>query len=89
MFYYHFFLLDFRVSYIINNLYVTCLGVFNFLSMKVSNRKYNKLLVNIGLTIERARDNAIKAINRELVKSNWEIGRHIVEYEQDGNERAE
>lgn len=57
--------------------------------MKVSNRKYNKLLLNIGLTIERAREDAVKAINRELVKSNWEIGRHIVEYEQDGNERAE
>lgn len=57
--------------------------------MKISKRKYDKLLVNIGLTIEKARENAIKAINRELVKSNWEIGRHIIQFEQDGNERAE
>lgn len=57
--------------------------------MKVSDRKYNKLLANIGLTLEQARANAIKAINRELVKANWEIGKHIVQYEQEGNERAE
>ncbi|HEX8279111.1 MAG TPA: PDDEXK nuclease domain-containing protein [Segetibacter sp.] len=57
--------------------------------MKVSKRKYDKLLSNIGLTLELARGNAVNAINRELVKANWEIGRHIVQYEQDGNERAE
>ena len=50
---------------------------------------YNKLLAAIGLAIETARQNAIKAVNTELVKANWEIGRHIVEFEQQGNERAE
>jgi predicted nuclease of restriction endonuclease-like (RecB) superfamily len=50
---------------------------------------YNKLLAAIGLTIETARQNAIKAVNTELVKANWEIGRHIVEFEQQGQERAE
>ncbi|HMS66422.1 MAG TPA: PDDEXK nuclease domain-containing protein [Ignavibacteria bacterium] len=50
---------------------------------------YKKLLADIGLTIESARFNAIKAINTELVKSNWEIGRHIVEFEQHGQERAD
>ena len=50
---------------------------------------YNNLLAAIGLTIETARQNAVKAINTELVKANWEIGRHIVEFEQQGNERAE
>lgn len=57
--------------------------------MKIDNLKYSALLENIGSTIERARENAIKAVNTELVKANWEIGRHIVEYEQDGQERAE
>ncbi|MEP7251987.1 MAG: PDDEXK nuclease domain-containing protein, partial [Ginsengibacter sp.] len=57
--------------------------------MKASVNKYNQLLDSIGLTIEQARQNAIKAINTELVKANWEIGRHIVEYEQHGQERAE
>jgi predicted nuclease of restriction endonuclease-like (RecB) superfamily len=50
---------------------------------------YNKLLADIGITIETARQNAVRAINTELVKANWEMGRHIVEFEQRGQERAE
>ena len=50
---------------------------------------YEKLLTAIGNTIEVARTNAIKTFNAELVKANWEIGRHIVEFEQKGKERAE
>jgi predicted nuclease of restriction endonuclease-like (RecB) superfamily len=57
--------------------------------MKPQKLKYDKLLSDIGLTIEQARQNAIKVVNTELVKANWEIGRHIVEYEQHGQERAE
>lgn len=57
--------------------------------MKVQKPKYEKLLSDIGFAIETARQNAIRAINTELVKANWEIGRHIVEYEQHGQERAE
>ncbi len=57
--------------------------------MKPSKTKYNDLLNNIGQTIETARQNAVKAVNAELVKANWEIGRHIVEFEQHGHERAE
>lgn len=50
---------------------------------------YRKLLNSIGTTIETARRNAAKAVNSELVKANWEIGRHIVKYEQRGEERAD
>lgn len=50
---------------------------------------YNKLLVDIGISIEEARQNAVKAINSQLVKANWKIGRHIIEFEQQGIERAE
>ena len=57
--------------------------------MKIIKPKYKKLLADIGLTIERARGSAIRTINTELVKANWEIGRHIIEFEQHGNERAE
>lgn len=57
--------------------------------MKLLKPKYEKLLANIGLTIETARQNAVRIINTELVKANWEIGRHIVEFEQHGEERAE
>ncbi|MDQ2863445.1 MAG: PDDEXK nuclease domain-containing protein [Bacteroidota bacterium] len=57
--------------------------------MKAAKNKYNELLDSIGLAIEQARQNAIKAVNTELVKANWEIGRHIIEYEQHGQERAD
>jgi predicted nuclease of restriction endonuclease-like (RecB) superfamily len=57
--------------------------------MKLQKPKYEKLLASIGITIETARQNAVKAVNTELVKANWEIGRHIVEFEQHGQERAE
>lgn len=48
--------------------------------MKVSKPKYEKLSADIGLTIETARQNAVRAINTELVKANWEIGRHPDSY---------
>lgn len=57
--------------------------------MKPGKTKYNDLLDSIGQAIETARQNAVKAVNTELVKANWEIGRHIVEFEQHGHERAE
>ena len=50
---------------------------------------YKKLIEDIGSTLLKARENAVKAINHELVKANWEIGRHIVEFEQKGKEKAE
>lgn len=57
--------------------------------MEPTQTSYNELLNTIGSTIETARHNAVKAVNHELVKANWEIGRHIVEFEQLGEERAE
>jgi predicted nuclease of restriction endonuclease-like (RecB) superfamily len=57
--------------------------------MKVSKTKYSSLLKSIAITIKAARVYATRTINTELVKANWEIGRHIVKYEQQGEERAE
>lgn len=57
--------------------------------MNLSENKYNDLLINIGQSIESARVNAYKAVNLAMVKANWEIGRHIVEFEQHGKQRAE
>ena len=54
-----------------------------------SKRGYKKLLDTIGFTLQRAREDVVTIINQKLVKANWEIGRHIVEFEQFGNERAE
>ncbi len=57
--------------------------------LTVSSGSYKKLLETIGFTLQRARGFAVQIVNREIVKSNWEIGKHIVEFEQLGNERAE
>ena len=57
--------------------------------MQLIEKTYNQLLSNIGNTLQKARKNALKAVNQELVKANWEIGKHIVEYEQRGNEKAD
>ena len=46
-------------------------------------------LENIKSIISKAQDNAIKAINCERVIMYWNIGKTILEEEQNGNERAE
>jgi predicted nuclease of restriction endonuclease-like (RecB) superfamily len=57
--------------------------------MPLSNQKNTDLINSIGSTLQKARQNAIKAVNNELVKANWEIGQYIVEYEQQGKEKAD
>lgn len=50
---------------------------------------YQKLVDSIGITIEHARQRAFQAVNNELLQANWEIGKYIIEFEQQGNEKAE
>lgn len=57
--------------------------------MKLSANKYKRLIKNIGQSVKKARANAAHAVNTELLRANWDIGKHLVEYEQHGNERAE
>lgn len=53
------------------------------------NFEYNRLLQSVGETLEKGRRTATVAINFAMVKTYWEIGRQIVEFEQQGNPRAE
>ncbi len=55
---------------------------------KKSNN-YNALLDSVGVLLEKARKEVYYQINQTLVKTYWEIGRRIVEYEQKGKEKAE
>ncbi len=57
--------------------------------MNIEIEKYNQLLINIGLSLEKGRLNIAKVINNELLLTKWEIGKHIVEFEQHGNLKAE
>lgn len=50
---------------------------------------YSSLIIDIGELLEQGRRQAFHAVNTILVKTYWEIGKRIVEYEQKGNERAE
>ncbi len=50
---------------------------------------YQTLLSNIRATYLTGQSEAIKAARRQLVLTYWAIGRHIVEFEQAGNEKAE
>lgn len=60
------------------------------MNKKIQNIEiYQRLVDSIGITIESARQRAIQAVNNELLKANWEIGKYVVEYEQHGNEKAE
>lgn len=49
----------------------------------------NKLYISIKAVIDDARKNVSRAVNSAMVKAYWNIGRLIVEEEQNGAERAE
>jgi predicted nuclease of restriction endonuclease-like (RecB) superfamily len=57
--------------------------------MKKTKRSYKTLISSIGNLLEKSRQNAFQAVNTILVKTYWEIGRHIVVYEQKNNLKAE
>ncbi|MCX5750203.1 MAG: PDDEXK nuclease domain-containing protein [Candidatus Saganbacteria bacterium] len=57
--------------------------------MRKTKRSYKTLINSIGNLLETARQNAFHAVNTLLVKTYWEIGRHIVVYEQENKLKAE
>lgn len=50
---------------------------------------FSRLVSAIAQQIEQARGQVRQAVNMAMVQSYWEIGRLIVEHEQQGNSRAE
>lgn len=53
------------------------------------NIKYNELIEKIGDSYQSARSKTITAVNTEMLKAYWEIGKHIIDFEQGGNLKAE
>ena len=47
------------------------------------------LLGNLGELIRDARQKVLRAVDTVQVQTCWQIGRHIVEFEQEGARRAE
>jgi len=56
---------------------------------KYENEEYELLISGIGRLLENANANIANTINSVWVDTYWHIGKYIVEYEQNGNSRAE
>jgi len=55
----------------------------------LTQKNYTHLINSIGELLESARRHVARTINTILVKTYWEIGKRIVEYEQKGEKRAD
>lgn len=51
--------------------------------------QYKQLITDIGQLLTAGREKAAQQVNSILVQTYWEIGQYIVEYEQQGSEKAE
>ncbi len=58
------------------------------MNIQAANPEYENLLSTISQAYENGRVKAFQAVNSELVKTYWEIGKYIVEFEQDGAKKA-
>jgi len=61
--------------------------------MKKENKpkiqQYNNLVSGISQLLSDAKNDIARTVNTTMVLTNWHIGQYIVEYEQDGKERAQ
>ena len=53
------------------------------------DKEYENLVEKISVVFTNARQNAYKAVNKELTEGYWLIGKYIVEFEQNGHLKAE
>ena len=56
-------------------------GAYNWRS---DANSYGELIWNIGSVLETGKKQAVSAVNQAMVRTYWEIGKYIVEYEQAG-----
>ena len=54
-----------------------------------SNTTYNRLITTIGEVLAQGKTYVLQTVNQGIVRTYWSIGKHIVEFEQAGNEKAE
>lgn len=59
------------------------------MSKVISNSHYEELKLQIGELLKQGREQASRAVNTILLQTYWQIGQHIVEFEQKGKEKAE
>lgn len=51
--------------------------------------KYNQLLGKVSDVLEKARSNSYALLNEQMIKTYWQIGQYIIDFEQLGNIKAE
>jgi predicted nuclease of restriction endonuclease-like (RecB) superfamily len=56
--------------------------------MKPEKANYQLLIREIGGLLQQGRERAARSVNTILVETYWQIGKHIVEYEQGGKAKA-
>ena len=56
---------------------------------KESEKPYQELLERISRRYVEGQAQAVRSVNEAIVETNWQIGNYIVEYEQEGNPKAE
>jgi len=56
---------------------------------RVEKSQYEIMLERIGVILDEGRTKAYSTVNNILIRTYWEIGREIVEYEQQGKKKAE
>jgi predicted nuclease of restriction endonuclease-like (RecB) superfamily len=54
-----------------------------------TDKNYQSLISQISNTYSEGRSKAVLAVNSFLVETYWQIGRYIVEFEQNGNAKAD
>jgi predicted nuclease of restriction endonuclease-like (RecB) superfamily len=59
------------------------------ISTNIHQPDYQHLLVKISDIYQSGQVKATQAVNTQLLETYWQIGQHIVEFEQGGNARAE
>ena len=59
------------------------------MTMTKKDKYYIDLIKGVGILLEESRKKVYYEVNSILVKTYWEIGRRIVEFEQRGKEKAE
>lgn len=55
----------------------------------ILRKDYSFLIDSIGSMLLSGQQKAFVQIHKVMIETNWEIGRHIVEFEQEGSNRAE
>lgn len=54
-----------------------------------THTEYQQLLGQIAHDYQQGQVRAVQAVNSQLIETYWQVGQRIVEFEQDGKERAE